>query len=182
LCRASIGETSRSMASISSEVSAPASTKNTLATLSSSRPLFSSAAIVLSKLGAAGFAAMTWLDRREGRQLEGAGPGGKQRILDFGGGWRIVHSLHVVADRVSWRGPSRPHNVGTTRQSSPHLCHNLAGRRLEKAADDTPRRPRKDIRIAGAVEQRSSEPRSPGCRLALTFGANFDAAAEQDRR
>src|SRR4029077_6826906 len=112
---------------------------------------------------------MAWIGCREGRQLEGAVPGGKQRIL--GGGW-AVHSLHVVADRVSWRGPSRPYNVGTTSHRLISVTISPAGV-PRRTADDTPRRPRKDIRVAGAVEQRSSEPRSPGCGFALTFGANL---------
>ena len=81
-------------------MSAPASTKNTFETRSRSRPLRSSASMVLPKLGAAGSAAMASISARwrgesaveggpemlgrdgaERRQAEGAGPVGKQRIL-----------------------------------------------------------------------------------------------------
>ena len=55
---------SRSTASMASPVSAPASTKKTLETRSRSRPLFSSASMVLPKLGAAGLAAMASISAR----------------------------------------------------------------------------------------------------------------------
>ena len=87
LWRASSGETSRSIASIASPVSAPASTKKTLETRSRSCPLRSSASMVLSKLGVAGLAAMASISVRcaaiarskAGRKCSGliAGSGGR---------------------------------------------------------------------------------------------------------
>ena len=113
LWRAKSGDTSRSTASMASPVSAPASTKKTLETRSSARPLFSSASMVLAKLGGCGIggdgvdlgavrrqrpveggAEMLRLDVGERRQAERAGPVGKQRV--FGSGLRIGHDVHLA--------------------------------------------------------------------------------------
>ena len=89
LWRAKSGEMSRSTASMASPVSAPASTKKTLATRSRSRPLFSSATTVLSKLGGSGLAEIAsssarWAAKarsKAGRKWSGliAGSGGRPK-------------------------------------------------------------------------------------------------------
>ena len=98
-CAASRGDISRSIASMASLVWAPASAWNTAETCASARPLRSSAAMVLAKLGRLGVARngldlrqllghgaveggaeMLRADRREGRRLARPGPGTEQRI------------------------------------------------------------------------------------------------------